>query len=200
MRSKTAFLVIILASVLMASVPAKAPMVVEKAPDFTLTDIDGNVFTLSDHRGKVVLLDFFITSAWICIEMQPVLREIRDNFTEDELVMISVSVGYDDTVEDIREFRSQHSANWIFANDTQNLKMSYAVRGVPMEFVIDVNGYIHHTQAGMTLAGVLSDEIEEARTGYVPPETPYALIAIVLMVVVGVVSGAVAALLWRVRG
>jgi len=200
LRSKTAFLVVILASVLVASVPAKAPIVIEKAPDFTLTDIDGNAFTLSDHRGKVVLLDFFITSAWTCIEKQPALREIRDNFTEDELVMISVSVGYGDTVEDIREFRSEHSASWIFANDTQNLKMSYAVRGVPMESIIDVNGYIHHTQVGMTTAGVLSDAIERARTGYAPPEIPYALIAIVIMVVVGVVSGAVAALLWRGRG
>lgn len=200
MRSKTAFLVIILASVLAASAPAKAPLVPEKAPDFTLTDIDGNTFTLSDHRGKVVLLDFFITSAGTCIEMQPVLREIRDNFTEEELVMISVSVGYGDTVEDIREFRSEHSASWIFANDTQNLKMSYAVRGIPMEFIIDVNGYIHYEHLGSTTAGVLSDEIEEARTGYAPPEIPYALIAIVLMVVIGVVSATVAALLWRGRG
>ncbi|MFQ6107208.1 MAG: TlpA family protein disulfide reductase [Thermoplasmata archaeon] len=199
MRSKTPFLILILASVLAASLPAEAPIVAEKAPDFTITDIDGNTFTLSDHRSKVVLIDFFTTSGAPCIQMQPVLREIRDNFAEDELVMISVSVGSGDTVEDIREFRSQHSANWVFAKDTLNLGDSYDIHSVPTEFIINVNGYIHYTHVGTTTAGVLSDEIEEARTGYVPPEFPYALIAIVILVVVGVVSATVAALFWRKR-
>lgn len=200
MRSKTAFLVIILASVLAASVPAKAPMVAEKAPDFTLTDIDGNAFTLSDHRGKVVLIDFCSTRAGHCRIMHEYLREVRNTFTEEELVMISIFIGAGDTDDDIRDFRTQVGGDWTYAKDTQNLSESYDINGVPAEFVIDVNGYIHYEHLGSVMAGVLSDEIEEAKTGYAPPETPYALIAIVLMVVVGVVSGAVAALLWKARG
>jgi peroxiredoxin len=31
----------------------------EEAPGFTTTDVDGNELTLSDQRGKVVLLDFW---------------------------------------------------------------------------------------------------------------------------------------------
>ncbi len=200
MRSKTAFLVIILASVLAASVPAKAPIVAEKAPDFTLTDIDGNTFTLSDHRGKVVLIDFCSTTASHCKPMHENLREVRNTFTEEELIIISIFIGAGDTDDDIRDFRTQYGGDWTYAKDTQNLSESYDINGVPAEFVIDVNGYIHYEHLGSVMAGVLSDEIEEAKTGYVPPETPYALIAIVLMVVVGVVSGAVAALLWKARG
>ncbi len=200
MRSKTTFLVIILASVLAASAPAKAPLVVEKAPDFTLTDIDWNTFTLSDHRGKVVLIDFCSTTASHCRSMHEYLREVRNTFTEEELVMISVFIGAGDTDDDIRDFRTQVGGDWTYAKDTQNLSESYDIHGVPAEFVIDVNGYIHYEHLGSVMAGVLSDEIEEAKTGYVPPEIPYALIAIVLMVVVGVVSGTVAALLWKARG
>ena len=200
MRSKTAFLVIILAGVLAASVPAKAPIVAEKAPDFTLTDIDGNAFTLSDHRGKVVLIDFCSTIAGPCRSMHENLREVRNTFTEEELVIISIFIGAGDTDDDIRDFRIQYGGDWRYAKDTQNLSESYDINGVPAEFVIDVNGYIHYERLGSIMAGVLSDEIEEAKTGYAPPETRYALIAIVLMVVVGVVSGAVAALLWKARG
>lgn len=38
------------------TIPAHAQ---ELAPDFTLTDIDGNEFSLSNFRGKIVLLNFF---------------------------------------------------------------------------------------------------------------------------------------------
>ena len=200
MRSKTAFLVIILASVLAASAPAKAPLVAEKAPDFTLADIDGNTFTLSDHRGKVVLIDFCSTMASHCRSMHENLRTVRDTFTEEELVIVSVFIGAGDTDDDIRDFRTQYGGDWTYAKDTQDLPESYRIGGVPAEFVVDVNGYIHYEHLGSIMAGVLSDEIEEARTGYAPPETPYALIAIVLMVVIGVVSGGVVALLWRGRG
>ncbi|MEE9341135.1 MAG: TlpA disulfide reductase family protein [Thermoplasmata archaeon] len=202
MRSKTAFLVIILASVLAASGGAKAPMVAEKAPDFTLTDIDGNAFTLSDHRGKVVLIDFCWTRAGYCIQMQDVLKEVRNTFTEEDLVIISIFIGDEDTDDDIRDFRTLHGGNWTYAGDRQNLTESYRVYAIPTEFVVDVNGYIHYDNTGTTTAGKLSDEIEEAKTGYAPPEPeiPYALIALVLMVVVGVVSGTVVALLWRGRG
>ena len=34
----------------------------QAAPDFTMTDIDGNVFKLSDYHGRIVILDFFIIS------------------------------------------------------------------------------------------------------------------------------------------
>ena len=180
MRSKTAFLVLIVASVLVASVPAKAET---KAPDFTLIDIDGNTFTLSNHRGKVVLIDFCSTGASYCMSMHENLRTVRSSFSEDELVIISIFVGTTETAEDIRHFKEQHGGDWAYANDT-DVADSYDVIAVPAEYVVDVNGYIHSEHMGVVTVDVLLDDIEEAKEGYEPVDPVvyiYLIIAIALI-------------------
>ncbi len=194
MRSKTAFLVIILASVLVASVSAKAET---KAPDFTLTDIDGNAFTLSDHRGKVVLIDFCSTSAGPCISMHENLRTVRSSFAEDELVIISIFISVTETVEDIRLFKEQYGGNWTYANDT-NVHDSYDIRGVPTEYVVDVNGYIHSEHLGVFAATVdaLLDDVEDAKEGYEPVDTVDYVYLVVIIVVIVLVIVAIL-LVWK---
>ncbi len=161
----------------------------ELAPDFTLLDIDGNTFTLSDHRGKVVLIDFTFAGGGPNEAMQGQLKEIREHFDEQELVIISIDVMESNTIEDIRNFKTIFGGEWTYAKDTQDLKTSYGLAYTPTEYVIDVNGYVHFKTVGVIGWEELVDDIEDAKTGYEPPETTWdlTLMALAILIVVVVV-------------
>lgn len=126
-------------------------------PDFTLTDIDGNEFSLSDYHGTVVLLDFFAIRCPPSVEEILHLKSLYEQFGED-LVIISISSPEDEEV--LRDFREEHGIEWMIANDTANVFGLYIVQYIPTLFIIDQSGYIRYTHVGLTEASVLSQEIE----------------------------------------
>ncbi len=142
------------------------------AVDFTLEDIEGGTFTLSDHTGKVVLIDFTATTCVHCVSIQAELKVLRENFGEEELVMTTIGVSEADTVEDIRNFKLQHGGDWTYAKDTQDLGTIYDIRYTPIEYIIDVNGYIYSVRIGNRSWEELAADIEAAKIGYDPPVDP----------------------------
>ncbi len=144
----------------------------ELAPDFSIVDIDGDEFTLSDHRGKVVLIDFMKTECQWCWSMMEELVVIRQNYTEEELVMISISVSDQDTVEDIRDYKLTFNGDWAFAKDDQDLKSIYRISAVPTEYVVDVKGCVHSRIVGYRTWEILAESIDGAKTGCGAPTIP----------------------------
>ena len=191
-------LVLVLACISVA-ISESARSETELASDFTLTDIDGHPFTLSDHRGKVVLIDFTTTFNPHNEQMHENLRTVRGSFSEEELAIISIFIHESDTVEGIAEIRSSYGGAWTYAKDTQDVWASYATSGTPTEYIIDVNGYIYTSHLGVTSAGSLEEDVESAKTGYVPPEIPITLIVIVVLIVAVIVIAVPIAVL-RNRG
>lgn len=142
----------------------EASMAQEAAPDFTLTDIDGNAFSLSDYRGIVVLLEFFAMWCSPCVNQTAHLKILYEEFGE-KLVIISIS-RENETVQ--RDFR-QHGIEWTIASDTANVSEVYEVHAIPTLVIIDQQGYICYTHVRLTEESVLRPEIESLlpRTIYV---------------------------------
>lgn len=61
------------------------------APDFTLTDLDGNSHKLSDYRGKDVIVAFWATTHTTCKLQVPALKELRESYPKDKLAILSIS-------------------------------------------------------------------------------------------------------------
>jgi cytochrome oxidase Cu insertion factor (SCO1/SenC/PrrC family) len=130
------------------------------AADFTLTDVNGNVFKLSDNRGKVVVLEFMRTTCGACIEQEPRLRELRSRFGIDVVtVMISVDPA-GDTEELLRQHRDQNMAGWIAIRDTSGVYRTYGVQATPTIFIIDKNGQVAYQHVGVTESSVLINEVK----------------------------------------
>jgi peroxiredoxin len=114
------------------------------APDFTATTIDGETITLSDQRGKFVILDFWATWCGPCLPEIPILKEIRAGYPEEKLEIISVSLDRD--LETLKQFLEENSIDWpqiIQPKGSQDeLAVLYNVRGIPQKFVIDTDGTI----------------------------------------------------------
>ena len=153
--------IVLLASLAVLSFLVRSIIAQDIAPDFTLTDIDGVEFSLSDYRGKVVLLDFFSLLCGPCIDEIPHLKVVHEEFGED-LIIISISVDpYYDTVERLQQLRQEHGIDWIITRDTIGIYNTYDIQLIPTLVIIDQEGYIQHRHVGLTGESVLSEEIYE---------------------------------------
>jgi len=134
-----------------------------EAPGFSLTSIDGVDFSLSDFRGKVVVLDLMGTTCIPCITQIEHLHSINDQFT-DSIQIISVSVS-GDSDNQLRQFALEHDIDWLLARDTDAVETKYSVRFIPTLVIIDQDGYLRNRHAGLVTATELEDEINVLLTG-----------------------------------
>ncbi len=112
------------------------------APDFTVEMVSGEKITLSDLRGKVVLLNFWATWCPPCREeLKHVQTEIIDRFKGEEFVFIPVSRGEDKST--VEEFRKSTGYGFPMGLDPeQNIYRLYASNYIPRNFLIDRDGKI----------------------------------------------------------
>jgi len=80
-------------------------------PEFQAVNLDSQAFSLEDHPGKFILLDFWGTWCGPCIALIPELKKIDDAFENDAFEMVSVA--YDLDVEKVREFTIKENMDWI---------------------------------------------------------------------------------------
>lgn len=68
-----------------------APVAKGNAPDFTLPTLDGANMSLSDHVGKVVLIDFWATTCNPCLEEMPHLVDMYEKYKSKGFIILAVS-------------------------------------------------------------------------------------------------------------
>jgi peroxiredoxin len=137
------------------------------APEFTLTDVDGNAFSLSDFRGKMVIIEFFATWCGHCINEISHLKTVHDEFGE-ELVIISISKS-DISNTQLINFRNKYQIPWIVAKDTANVFQLYNVPAVPNLYLIDNEGVTAYNHLGEVEASILIAKVNELLTAHTEP-------------------------------
>jgi peroxiredoxin len=107
-------------------------------PDFTLEDVDENEHTLSDYKGKVVLINFFTIHCPSCRREMSKLMKLREKYKDEELVFLGV--GFDKKKDNLKVFRDINKINFhILVGDEQTLK-KYKLKGVPTTFIMNKKG------------------------------------------------------------
>ncbi|MCX8205392.1 MAG: TlpA family protein disulfide reductase [Candidatus Nezhaarchaeota archaeon] len=136
------------------------------APDFSLVDLDGNPFSLSGFRGRVVVLDFMATWCGPCRAQIPYLNEVKEKYG-GSVVIVSISIdSLHDSEEVLRRFLKEHPyATWVWARDTAGVGRTYGVAAIPTLFIIDREGYVRFRHVGLTPQFILVREVEEVLRG-----------------------------------
>ncbi len=123
----------------------KAVAVGQKAPDFTMNDVDGNPVALSSKIGaKVLLIDFW--AAWCnpCRQENPNVVKVYKEFHKKGFDVFGVSL--DRSKEDWVKAIADDHLTWTHVSDLQYWNNSaaklYAVNAIPANFIIDENGII----------------------------------------------------------
>ncbi len=122
----------------------------DRAPSFTLTDADGREFVLDDHRGKVVLLNFFATWCGPCLEELPHLQKLwEDNRDNGDFSLLVI--GREETSESVATFRSKQGYTFPMASDPEATVYSrYAKILIPRTYLVSPNGKICFACAGLS--------------------------------------------------
>ena len=115
------------------------------APDFKGKCPDGTWLSLSDLRGKVVVIDVWATWCVPCLRMMPYFKQLEKELSHDELTFMSVCVGTEVEVDLWKKLIEQHqlSGNVMFIDSwTKGFAADYRVTGVPRFMIIDREGRI----------------------------------------------------------
>lgn len=118
------------------------------APDFTLKKLDGSNLSLSDFRGKIVVLDVFATWCGPCQEELPRLqRDIWEPLEKKGVVVLAVD--FQEDADTVREMVKKEGYTFPVLLDEDGSVMSkLADSGIPRTFVIDREGKIYHMELG----------------------------------------------------
>lgn len=121
------------------------------APNFAIQTIDGKNLSLSELKGKGVILNFWATWCPPCRAEIPAMIELQREYAE-KFTFIGVAIN--DQEEKVRAFASEKSMNYPIAMDN-GVASEYAklidggIQGIPTSFAIDKNGNVIDVIVGM---------------------------------------------------
>lgn len=105
-------------------------------PSFTVKQIDGTPISLSDYKGKVVLVDFWATWCPPCVESIPHLNEIATSYGPKGIAVIGLTVDRD--LEPVPKFIKDHEIGYPIGVATPaEIELFGGVSGIPTLIIID---------------------------------------------------------------
>jgi thiol-disulfide isomerase/thioredoxin len=118
------------------------------APDFALEDLDGRVYRLSDHRGQVVLLNFWATWCGPCRIEMPTLQAIQEDYANRDFQLLAVA-GDLEGAEVVGPYMKSLGLTFPGLLDAAGkVEDLYFVNALPMSFLLDRNGVIVYKLVG----------------------------------------------------
>ncbi|WP_183183450.1 thiol-disulfide oxidoreductase ResA [Anoxybacteroides voinovskiense] len=111
------------------------------APDFELTDLNGNTHRLSDYRGKGVFLNFWGTWCKPCEREMPFINEQYKAYKKQGVEVLAVNVG--EPKLSVQKFVDRFGLTFPVVIDREDQVMNaYEIDPLPTTFLIDKNGKI----------------------------------------------------------
>lgn len=140
----------------------------EKAKDFTVTDIDGNEVKLSDFIGRPIVLNFWASWCGPCKYEMPHFQTLYEELGEDvQFLMVNLADGYQETVESGSEYVEKNNYTFPVYYDTSlEAAYNYTIYSIPVTYFINRDGEIVEYVEGFideedTLRSKINNLLEE---------------------------------------
>jgi peroxiredoxin len=129
--------------------------------NFTVKDLDGHDVTLSAHKGKVILLDFWATWCGPCKIEIPGFIDLYTRYADEGLQVLGFSV--DDPVPALKEYAGQMKMNYpvLVGMGHEDIQDAFGpMPGLPTTFIIGRDGKICNSHTGFTEKDKFEEQIK----------------------------------------
>jgi len=135
------------------SMGSRIPAVGMQAEDFRLIDLEGQTQTLAQHRGKIVLVNFWATWCKPCTTEMPAMQNTFDKLRDKGFVVLAINELENDAK--VREHIKQYGHTFPVLMDRDNkVANQFGVFGLPVSVFIDEKGVVREYIKG----GLLTEE------------------------------------------
>jgi len=132
------------------------------APDFTLEDLDGRSVSLSNWRGRPVLINFWATWCGPCEVEMPTIQAAYQAHQGEGFVVLAVAV--DDSAKNVRRFFKEHELTFQPLLDDGTVSRTYQVFGLPTSYFVAADGKIAAVHAGLLTEGKIEEYLARTLT------------------------------------
>ena len=116
----------------------------KQLPDFSAVAVDGTPISVSDYRGKLLVLNWCAKWCGFCAPEIPHLKKVYEEHHNKGLEVIGISL--DENEAELREFTEKHNIPWIQVYDGKSWKTELAqffgINSLPSQWLIDRDGEI----------------------------------------------------------
>ncbi len=116
------------------------PRIGDKAPDFTLTDLNGDLIKLSDFKGQAVMMNFWGTFCPPCVYEMPLIQQYYEEYKDQEFVVLGVNL--DEPTVTVRRFVNEYGLTFPIPLDKNVVRRQFGVTSYPTTIFINHEGII----------------------------------------------------------
>ena len=120
------------------------------APDFKVLNMDGNEVSLSDFKGKPIVLNFWATWCYYCKEEMPDFNKAYKEYPDVQFLMVNATDVVQETKEKATKYVKEQGFDFPILFDTNGEAVTnYQVTGFPATYFIDAEGTLVTYASGM---------------------------------------------------
>jgi peroxiredoxin len=129
------------------------------APDFVLTDVNGQEVKLSEYKGKVVVLNFWATWCPPCRKEIPDFNELQAQYGDKGVQFIGVALD-EEGLPKVKKWMSANAVNYPVVVADAAVKKAYGeMNAIPVTMLIDRQGVIRTKYIGMRQKAIVESMI-----------------------------------------
>ena len=117
-----------------------SPKSEKPAPDFTLETPTGNYLSLSDYKGKTILLNFWATWCVPCKKELPSMQRLYDFLKKDGIEVIAISIDRNQRERVNQYIKDYHLTFPVLLDPSQKVRKNYFIMGLPTSYLIGGDG------------------------------------------------------------
>ncbi len=107
--------------------------------ELSFPDVDGQEVSMTEFRGKVVLLNFWATWCPPCVKEMPSMEKLRQKYADKGFEVVAINAGED--VESVAAFLLERDLTFPILLDKRGASfMTLGIRGLPMSFLLNKEG------------------------------------------------------------